>query len=174
VPLQTIVFLMFSAPLVALAGQLRLWFVAVWGTIDLLFLGWILRLWFAPEQVVIEKANITVTSGLFAKKRRMAISEVTATHAAKGGYTLNHNIRIVGHGWHVMQVGDGIEEARDAEWLARQMSIAAGVKPTDAIPLNANLEQVRILKAFVSDYRAGTLRPKDAEPGRPENDEKPQ
>jgi hypothetical protein len=171
---QTIVFLMFSAPLVALAGQLPLWFVAVWGTIDLLFLGWILRLWFAPEEVVIEKENITVTSGLFAKKRRMATSEVTAIHATKGGYTLNHNIRIVGHGWHVMQVFDGIREAREAEWLARQMSIAAGVKPADPIPLNANLEQVRILQAFVSDYRAGTLlRPKDAEP-RPENDEKPQ
>ena len=171
---QTIVFLMVSAPLLALGGQLPLWFVAVWGTIDLLFLGWILRLWFAPEQVVIEKGNITVTSGLFANKRRMAASEVTAIHAAKGGYTLNHNIRILGRGWHVMQVGDGIRETRDAEWLARQMSIAAGVKPADSIPLNSNLEQTQILKAFASDYLAGTaLRPKDAQPGGPENDEKP-
>jgi hypothetical protein len=74
-----------------------------------------------------------------------------------------------------MQVGDGIREARDAEWLARQMSLAAGVKPADAIPLNSNLEQMRILQAFVSDYRAGTiLRPKSVQPGRPEDDEKPQ
>ena len=54
------------------------------------------------------------------------------------------------------------------------MSIAAGVKPADSIPLNSNLEQTQILKAYVSDYLAGTaLRPKDAQPGGPENDEKP-
>ena len=148
---QTVVFLSTVAVLAAVCATAPLWIVAIWGTIDILFFGWILRLWFAPEQVVIGNGNITVTAGLFAKKRSMPTAEVTSIHAAKQGYTLYNNIRIVGSGWHVLQVGDGIRENRDAEWLALQMSIAAGVKPASSIPMNSNLEQEQIMGALVNE-----------------------
>ena len=172
---QTIVFLITFLPLVAFVPDMKLPLIIVWGGIDILFLGWILRLWFAPEQVVIGKGKITVTSGLFGKKRRMATAQVTAIHAAAGGYTRNSRIMIVGRGWHQLSVGDGIRDRRDAEWLARQMSTAAGVKPADAIPLNPELEQTRMMEALVKDFRGGRgLRPNSPDPGWPESEEKHQ
>ena len=113
---------------------LRFLRVALWTAIDLLFLGWILRLWFAPEQVAIANGTITVTQGLFGKRRQMAAADVTAIHAAGGGYTRYHRIRILGTRGRGIAVGDGIRERRDAEWLALKMSLAAGVKPGDPIP----------------------------------------
>jgi hypothetical protein len=172
---QTIVFLITFLPLVAFIGDMKLPLIIVWGAIDVLFLGWILRIWFATEQVAVGKGKITVTSGLFGKTRRMATAQVTAIHAAAGGYTRNSRIMIVGRGWHSLSVGDGIRSRRDAEWLARQMSTAAGVKPADAIPLNPELEQMRMMEAFVKDFRGGrALRPNIPELGRPESDEQPQ
>ncbi len=124
---QTVLFLITFVPLVMMATQLPIWIVAVWAVIEIVFLAWILRLWFAPEQVVVANGVLTVTQGLFARKRRVATADITSIHAAKGEYTRNHHIRIVGKGWHVMAVGDGIRNARDAEWLARRSAPRRGL-----------------------------------------------
>ena len=81
---------------------------------------------------------------------------MTAIHAAKQGYTLYNHIRILGQGWHMMAVGDGIRENRDAEWLAQQMSAAAGVNPAPSIPSNTNAEIPQMIDAFMIEFLGKT------------------
>jgi hypothetical protein len=124
-----------------------------------MFFFWILRLWFAPEKVVIANGTISDTCGIFATTRTMPIADVVAIHAIPGQYTRKNAIRIKGSGWHYLSVGDGIREKRDAEWLALQMSHAAGVKAAPSVPDYGGAEQMEIMAAFVKDFRAGKVLP---------------
>src|SRR5260370_39275372 len=104
---------------------------------------WILRLWSAPERGVFANGAVSYTSGILAKTRTMPIAEISSIHVTKGGYTTNNAIRITGRGFNIFNVGDGIRVKRNAEWLARQMSIDAGVKPVDS-DMGSSLEQAGI------------------------------
>jgi hypothetical protein len=156
---QTVVFLGTVGLLAAICirDQPSIPLVAIWGFVDLGFFMWILRLWFAPERVVFANGAVSYTSGILAKTRTMPIADISSIHVTKGGYTTNNAIRITGRGLNIFNVGDGIRVKRNAEWLARQMSIAAGVKPVDSI-MDSSLEQAEFahqaeaLNAFVKKF----------------------
>jgi len=156
---QTVVFLGTVALLavICIRDQPSIPLVAIWGFIDLGFFMWILRLWFAPERVVFANGAVSYTSGILGKTRTMPIAEISSIHVAKGAYTTNNAIRITGRGLNIFSVGDGIRVKRNAEWIARQMSIAAGVKPVDPI-MDSSLEQAEFaqqavaLNAFVKKF----------------------
>jgi hypothetical protein len=156
---QTVVFLGTVGLLAAICirDQPSIPLVAIWGFVDLGFFMWILRLWFAPERVVFAKGAVSYTYGILGKTRTMPIAEISSIHVTKGGYTTNNAIRISGRGLNIFDVGDGIRVKRNAEWLARQMSIAAGVKPVDSI-MDSSLEQAEFaqqaesLNAFVKKF----------------------
>jgi hypothetical protein len=85
----------------------------------------------------------------------MPIAEISSIHVTKGGYTTNNAIRISGRGLNIFDVGDGIRVKRNAEWLARQMSTVAGVKPVDSIPGSSQaefLEEAEAVNAFVKKF----------------------
>jgi hypothetical protein len=65
--------------------------LASWGIIELLFFLWILRLWFAPERVVIGNGVVTYTYGLFGKTRTMPTAQVAAIHAVHGSYAIQRD-----------------------------------------------------------------------------------
>jgi len=142
---QTVVFLATFGllALVCVRGQPPIPLVAVWGIVDLGFFMWILRLWFAPERVVFANGAVSYIYGILGKTRTMPIAEISSIHVVKGNYTRNNAIRIRGRGLNMFDVGDGIRVKRNAEWLARQMSSAAGVKPVDSI-MDASLEQAEL------------------------------
>ena len=50
-------------------------------------------------------------------------------------------------------------EKRDAEWLALQMSHAAGVKAAPSVPDYSGAEQMEIMTSFIKDFRAGKVLP---------------
>jgi hypothetical protein len=155
--LQTLVFAGTLALLamICLRGQPSIPLVAIWGLIDLGFFMWILRLWFAPERVVIAKGTLSYIYGILGRTRSMSTAEIVSIHAITGNYTTHHAIRIRGKGWRVLDVGDGISATRDAEWLARQMSSATGVKPADSIPHSSPQEQTELIGAFVEQFLGG-------------------
>jgi len=156
---QTVVFLGTVALLavICVRDQPSIPLVAIWGFIDLGFFMWILRLWFAPERVVFANGAVSYTSGILGKTRRMPIADISSIHVTKGAYTTNNAIRITGRGLNIFHVGDGIRVKRNAEWIARQMSIAAGVKPVDSI-MDSSVEQAEFaqqavaLNAFVKKF----------------------
>ena len=156
---QTVVFLVTVALLamICIRGQPSIPLVAIWGFVDLGFFMWILRLWFAPERVVFANGAVYYTYGILGKTRKMPIAEISSIHVTRGNYTTNNAIRITGRGFNILHVGDGIRVKRNAEWIARQMSIAAGVKPVDSI-MDSSLEQAEFaqqaeaLNAFVKKF----------------------
>jgi hypothetical protein len=156
---QTVVFLGTVGLLAAICirDQPSIPLVAIWGFVDLGFFMWILRLWFAPERVVFANGAVSYTYGILGKTRTMPIAEIASIHVTKGGYTTNNAIRITGRGLNIFNVGDGIRVKRNAEWLARQMSSAAGMKPVDSI-MDSSLEQAEFaqqaeaLNAFVKKF----------------------
>jgi hypothetical protein len=156
---QTVVFLGTVALLAAICirDQPSIPLVAIWGFVDLGFFMWILRLWFAPERVVFANGAVSYTFGILGKTRTMPIAEISSIHVTKGAYTTNNAIRIRGRGLNIFDVGDGIRVKRNAEWLARQMSSVAGVKPVDSIPDSSQaqaefVQQAEALNAFVKKF----------------------
>jgi hypothetical protein len=159
---QTLVFVVTVGLFVRLClnGQTSMMYFAVagvWGAIELGFFMWILRLWIAPEQVVVANGNLSYTYGIFGRTRTMTTAEITSIRVTKGGSTTHNAIRIVGAGLHLFTVGDGIRQKRDAEWLARQMSQAAGVKPADSIPGSSEIEFAEDLKAVETLLQSNPL-----------------
>jgi hypothetical protein len=129
----------------------------VWGAIELGFFMWILRLWFVPEQVVVANGLLSHTYGIFGRTRTMTTAEINSIRVTKGDYTKHYAIRIVGAGLHIFTVGDGIRLKRDAEWLAQQMSQAAGVKAADSIPGSSETEIAENLKAVEALVQSNPL-----------------
>jgi hypothetical protein len=157
---QTAVFVL-SIALFLLAGlQAQPWLplLAAWGSggiIELFFLRWILRLWFAPERVLIANGVVTYTYGLFGKTRTMPTAEVAAIEVVRGSATSYSAIGIKDAQRQVFNIGDGIRNQRDAEWLALQMRRAANVK--DSADASISLEGVQILNAIAADKGDGGL-----------------
>ena len=150
---QTVVFLI-SLAIWVLCGtaQQPSLFWAAWGIIELLFFLWILRLWFAPERVVIGNGVVRDTYGIFRKTRTIPTAQVAAIHAVSGAYTRHFAILIKDGGFRMFMVGDGICNWHDAEWLALQMSRAANVRASEAhspvAPAAELLEQVQAINAL--------------------------
>jgi hypothetical protein len=154
---QTVVFLISLAiwVLYGTAQQPSLFWMA-WGIIELLFFLWIIRLWFAPERVVIGNRVVSDTYGIFHKTRTIPTAQVAAIHAVPGAYTRLFAILIKDASFRMFMVGDGIRDWHDAEWLALQMSRTANVKVSEAhspgaAPAAELLEQLQAINSLAKD-----------------------
>jgi hypothetical protein len=131
--------------------QLPLLIVAPWGVLNFLLLVWVVRLWTAPERIVIGNGTVRVTSGLFGITRTLPISEVTAIHAVRITSPFLVSVRIRGKAWHTIGVGQGIRESREAEWLALQMRRTVGIAPAGPAPVNEAAEQMEVIAALAKE-----------------------
>jgi hypothetical protein len=129
----------------------------IWALLNLLLFIWLLRIWLAEERVVIGNGTISLTSGLLRVKQTMSLDQVQSIHVIVGPLTRRNAIRIRGPGWRHFDVGDGIAEQRDAEWLAAQMSKFAGIQPAPAIRGNERAEDMEMIQEFVEDFQAGKI-----------------
>ncbi|HLY57830.1 MAG TPA: hypothetical protein VKS60_19870 [Stellaceae bacterium] len=146
---QTIV-LLASIALITLAWRngFPLVITVPWGVINLLLFVWVIRLWSAEERIVVGNGTIRVTSGLLGLTRSMPLDQVRQIHAVRIASPWIVTVRIMGHGWQMIGCGQGIREAREAEWLALRMSRTAGIEPAGPIPVNEWGEQLQVLGAF--------------------------
>jgi hypothetical protein len=133
---------------------------AIWAFLTLLLLLWVLRLWLAPDRVTIANGVLSTASGIFRRTKSMPVSEIATIHAVPGSRKMHSAIRISGRRF--FKVGDGIRDSRDAEWLAMQISRAAGIKPSASLPIDyadEQLEQVQtFLKTFEGAQSSGNFR----------------
>jgi hypothetical protein len=134
--------------------RLPLLIVAPWGVFNFLLLVWVVRLWTAPERIVIGNGTVRVTSGLFGITRTLPLSEVTAIHAVRITSPFLVSVRIRGKAWHTIGVGQGIRESREAEWLALQMSRTAGIAPAGPAPVNEAAEQMQVIAALAKELNS--------------------
>ncbi len=111
---------------------------------------WVLGLWLAPQRVTIENGTLSRTTGILRRTQTLPVSSIASIHAITGSRAMNSAIRICGKKF--LRVGDGIRERRDAEWLAMQMSRAAGIKPTASLPSDYGDEQLENLQTFLKSF----------------------
>ena len=111
---------------------------------------WVLGLWIAPQRVRIENGVLFWSAGILRKTKSLPVNEVSTIHAITGSRKLHSAIRICGSKFY--RVGDGIRERRDAEWLAMQMSRAAGIKPTASLPFDYGDEQLENIQTFLKTF----------------------
>jgi hypothetical protein len=121
---------------------------------------YVLGLWFAPQRVTIENGMLTKTAGLLRRGQSLPVNTISSIHAITGSRTMNCAIRVCGQKF--CRVGDGIRQRQDAEWVAMQMSRAAGVKPTASLPADYGDEQLdqiqTLLKTFEGMHGNMTIR----------------
>jgi len=111
---------------------------------------WVLGLWFAPQKVTVENGVLTRTAGLLRRSQSLPVSAISRIHAITGSRPTHSAIRICGQKFY--RVGDGIGDRRDAEWVAMQMSRAAGVKPTASLPLDYGDDQLENIQTFLKTF----------------------
>jgi hypothetical protein len=111
---------------------------------------WVLGLWLAPQRVLIENGAFSRTTGILRRTQTLPVSSITSIHAITGSRAMNSAIRICGQKF--LRVGDGIRERRDAEWLAMQMSRAAGIQPTASLPSDYGDEQLEKLQTLLTSF----------------------
>jgi hypothetical protein len=153
----SVIFLMSLALFIFVFAQMTLRLSAIWGVVNVLLFAWLLRIWFATERVVIGNGTVSFTSGLFRVRQTMPLCQVTGIHIVAGPVTGRNAIRIRGAGWRRFDVGDGIADQRDAEWVARQMSLAAGIQPAAAGRGYQPAEDMEIINEFVKDFEGGKI-----------------
>jgi len=144
---QSVVFVV-SLVLMVAAWGFPMAIIIPWGILNLLLYIWLLRLWFAPERIVIGNGAIRVTNGLFRITQTMALDQVTSIHATQIETPWVVTVRIKGQGWHQIGTGQGIRELLEAQWLALQLSHAAGIQPANPIPGNDVQEVVQMVLGY--------------------------
>jgi hypothetical protein len=154
---QSVVLLVSLGLFIFAFGQLPILVALIWGMVNVLLFGWVVRIWLATERVVIDDDTVSFTSGLFRVRQRMPRAEVSGIHVIAGPMTRRYAIRIRGTGWRHFDVGDGIAEQRDAEWLAAEMSRAAGIQPRLTAHGYQPAEDLEIIQAFAKDVTDGKI-----------------
>jgi hypothetical protein len=154
---QTVIFVFSFGLFVFALAQLSSLVAVTWGMANLLLFNWLLRIWFATERVVINDGQVSLTNGLFRMRQTMPLAQVSSIHVIAGPMTGRHAIRIRGAGWHHLDVGDGIADQRDAEWLAAQMSRAAGIEPASFVRGGQSAEDMELMTEFVGDVAEGKV-----------------
>ena len=154
---QTVIFFISCGLFVCAFVQLSALVAVIWGMANLLLFNWLLRIWFATGRVVINDGQVSLTNGLFRMRQTMPLAQVSSIHAIAGPLTGRYAIRIRGAGWHHFDVGDGIANPRDAEWLVAQMSRAAGIEPSTSVRGAQSAEDREMMTEFVGDVAEGIV-----------------
>jgi hypothetical protein len=147
---QSVVFVV-SLLLMVAAWGISMAIIIPWGILNLLLYIWLLRLWFAPERIVIGNGAIRVTNGLFRTTQTMALDQVTSIHATQIETPWVVTVRIKGQGWRQIGTGQGIRELLEAQWLALQLSHAAGIQPASPIPGNDVQEVMQMVLGYAKE-----------------------
>ncbi|MFI5382189.1 MAG: hypothetical protein ACHRHE_23070 [Tepidisphaerales bacterium] len=148
---QSIVFAVSFVLMLFAYGQFPMAIVIPWGILNLLLYLWLARLWFAPERIVIGNGVIRVTNGLFRITQSMAIDQLASIHAVPIETPWVVTVRIKSRGWRQIGTGQGIRELVEAQWLALQMSHAAGIQPASPIPGNETDEVVESVLGYAKE-----------------------
>lgn len=132
-------------------GMLMIMPVFMFGVFVTVVMGvWVLGLWIAPQVVRIENGVLSRTTGLLRRTQTLPVNAITSIHAITGSLPTHSAIRICGLKFY--RVGDGIRDWRDAEWVAMQMSRAAGVKPTASLPTDCGDDQLEKIQTLLSTF----------------------
>jgi hypothetical protein len=153
----TVIFLISITLFIVAVPRLPIFASVIWSLVNLFILTWLIKIWWLTERVVISDGAIAFTSGLFRVTQTMPFTELKAIHVITGPITRQSAIRIRSTGWKHFDVGDGIRDQRDAEWLAAEMCRAAGIEPAPAVRGNEMAEQMEIIQAFVKDAQGGKI-----------------
>jgi hypothetical protein len=129
----------------------------IWTLGNLFIFTWLIKIWLLTERVVIGNNAVSFTSGLFRVTQAMPFADLKTIHVITGPITQRSAIRIRSTGWKRFDVGDGIRDQQDAEWLAAEMSRAAGIQPAPAVRGNEKAEDMEIIQAFVKDVQGGKI-----------------
>lgn len=111
---------------------------------------WVLGMWLAPPRVKIENGVLTRISGVLRRTKSLPVDKISRIHAITGSGKSHSAIRICGPKFYT--VGDGIREQRDAEWVAMQMSRAAGIQPTASMPFDYGVDQLESIQTFLKSF----------------------
>jgi hypothetical protein len=159
---QSIIVLVSAGLLYAAYGQtpaittigwgIRIALLFGWGLLTVLLFIWVLRLWLTPERIVVGRDAIRVTSGLFGITQTMPHDQVQRIHAVRITLPYLVSVHVRGPGWWMIGAGQGIRENQEAQWLAQQMSRAAGIEPSSPIPVNEQKEVRETISALAKDF----------------------
>jgi hypothetical protein len=153
----TVIFLVSMTLFVVAVSRLPVLASVIWTVVNLFIFTWLIKIWWLTERIVVGNGVVSFTSGLFRVTQNMPFVDVKAIHVITGPITRQSAIRIRSNGWKHFDVGDGIRDQRDAEWLAAEMSRAAGIQPAPAGRGNEMAEQMEIMQAFVKDVQGGKI-----------------
>jgi hypothetical protein len=153
----SVIFLVSMTLFVVAVSTLPILVSVIWTLVNLFIFTWLIKIWCLTERIVIGSGAVAFTSGLFRITQTMPFADLKAIHAITGPITRQSAVRIRSTGWKHFDVGDGIRDQRDAEWLAAEMSRAAGIQPAPAVHGNEMAEQMEIMQAFVKDVQGGKI-----------------
>jgi hypothetical protein len=156
-PASSLLFLVSLTLFILAFRQLPFLVWLIWLLGNFFLFTWLIRIWWTSERVAIGNGAVSFTSGLFRVTQTMPLDQVKAIHVITGPITRLNAIRIRGTGWRHFDVGDGIAGRRDAEWLAAQMSLAAGIQPAPAGRQNQRAEDMEMINEFVKAFQEGKI-----------------
>jgi hypothetical protein len=153
----TVIFLVSMTLFIVAVAKLPIWASVIWTFVNLFIFTWLIKIWWLTERVVIGSSGVSFTSGLFRITQTMPLAELKTIHVITGPITQRSAIRFRSTGWKRFDVGDGIRDQRDAEWLAAEMSRAAGIEPAASVRGNEKAEDMEMMQAFIKDAQAGNV-----------------
>jgi hypothetical protein len=107
-------------------------FPIVFGLFDALIMMWAFWLWVGVSAVAADRDTVSISRGLFlpSKTTRYAsrtIRDVVVTVGMQSGSTPYYRIVLIDEGGKKIQVGWGIRDKREAEWIGQRLRQAIGL-----------------------------------------------
>jgi hypothetical protein len=106
-------------------------FVGIFGLVELALLYAVLRMWFRVTEVTAAREGVAIASGFgsVGEPRRIPAAEVAGVETGIGmqaGNTVYYSLTIVGKDGRRVNAGSGIRDKREAQWLAGLIRQAIG------------------------------------------------
>lgn len=106
-------------------------FPVVTGLVDLFLLYWVLDLWFGTSRVVVSPEAVVVSAGMIRAKRTIPVTDIARITTKVGmtaGNKVYRDVKIVLRNGREVTAGSSVADPLEAEWLAAEMSQAAGLR----------------------------------------------
>jgi hypothetical protein len=112
-------------------------FPIVFGLFDLIILAVVFGFWFSVVCATVGRDAVTITRTALGwrRERVVPVADIARFQAAIGmtaGTTVYYDIKLVRHNGKTETVGSGIQDKREADWLADEMARCAGITPASA------------------------------------------
>ncbi len=134
----TIFFLIWTGIIVGMIyGHAPLFFPIVFGLTDLILTYAMLALWFGSWRVEVERDQVTVmrSLGLWKRVRVVPVADIAGFISVIGmtsGTAAYRDIKLTRHTGKSVTVAGSIQDHRQAEWLAAEMTRRAGIDSTNS------------------------------------------